>query len=66
MIDTLRKLLNITLIKPYFMIKTTDYVTPRPVIEGKIIGTVSQNGTIIGLMVKQGQRITMVKYQYSV
>jgi hypothetical protein len=25
-----------------------------------------QNGTIIGLMVKQGQRITMVKYQYSV
>ena len=48
------------------MIKITDYVTPRPVIEGKIIGTVSQNGTSIGLMVKQGQRITMVKYQYSV
>lgn len=48
------------------MTKTTNFTTPRPVIEGKIIGRVSQNGTIIGLMVKSGQRITMVKYPGSV
>jgi co-chaperonin GroES (HSP10) len=48
------------------MTKTTMFINPRPVIEGKIIGKVSQNGTIIGLMVKTGQRITMMKYSGSV
>ena len=48
------------------MTKTLNYSMPRPVIDGKIIGTVSQNGTIIGLMVKQGQRITMMKYSETV
>jgi len=48
------------------MTKITTFTSPRPVIEGKIIGKVSQNGTIIGLMVKTGQRITMVAYPGSV
>jgi hypothetical protein len=48
------------------MIKISNLTSPRPVIDGKIIGKVSQNGTIIGLMVKSGQRITMVKYPGSV
>jgi hypothetical protein len=48
------------------MTNTINFATPRPVIEGKIIGKVSQNGIIIGLMVKTGQRITMVKYPGSV
>ena len=48
------------------MIKTTMFTSPRPVIEGKIIGKVLQDGIIIGLMVKTGQRITMMKYPGSV
>lgn len=48
------------------MTKITTFSGPRPTIDGKIIGTVSNNGTIIGLMVKSGQRITMVKYPGSV
>lgn len=48
------------------MTKITTFLGPRPTIEGKIIGKVSSNGTIIGLMVKNGQRITMVKYPGSV
>lgn len=48
------------------MIKTTNLLSPRPVIDGKIIGKVSQNGIIVGLMVKTGQTIKMVKYSASV
>lgn len=44
------------------MIKTETLTSPRPVVEGKIVGKASQNGTIIGLIVKQGQRFKMIKY----
>ena len=62
MIGILNKLLSITLTKPYFMIKTEILLSPRLVVEGKIVGKASKNGIIIGLIVKNGHTFSMIKY----
>jgi hypothetical protein len=44
------------------MIKTEILLSPRLVVEGKIVGKASKNGIIIGLIVKNGQTFKMIKY----
>jgi len=44
------------------MTKTEILLSPRLVVEGKIVGKASKNGTIIGLIVKNGQTFKMIKY----
>jgi hypothetical protein len=44
------------------MTKTEIFARPRLVIDGKIVGKASKNGTIIGLIVKNGQTFKMIKY----
>ena len=48
------------------MTKTENYSIPRMVVEGKIVGKVSQKDKLIGLLVKQGQRFIVVKYPSNV
>jgi hypothetical protein len=48
------------------MTKTESYSIPRMVVEGKIVGKVSQKDKLIGLLVKQGQRFIVVKYPSNV